>query len=282
VRIENSATNGLDLQGNTGFDPASQNLVITGSKKSPMLIGGKAVGTIPTGTYTGNGQEWFLLDQLQTNIDADTTWKDRGVAVGISDGELGIRGRGGVATLTLEAGVTVKMLSSSQAPGGRIVVGDSTGDKVPTGALIAVGTANKPVTFQGRGNKNDWPGISFWGTVDPSSHLDHVVVEDVGAFDAQTGSECVEGLNAIMPADVGSGAIRFFLLEKNTALRTDFLQNSTIRRSGSNGILPDFHPTNGLDFCATNKFEDIAVCNQTPFRDGMYACPVAPVPCQCP
>ncbi len=281
VRVENSATHGLDLQGNTGFDETSRALTITGSKKSAMLIGAKAIATIPEGSYTGNALNWFQLDQQAQIIDRDTVWRDRGIPIAIMYGELRIRNRGGTALLTLEAGVTVQMQGAATGNVSRVVIGDSTTDTIANGALAVEGTADKPVVFRGVGRKNDWAGINFFGTVDSRSHFQYAIVEDTGANDASTGSECIGGLSAAPPADVGSGAIRFFLNNKKVALRTDFLRNSTIRRSGSNAILPDFHSTNGLDFCSTNTFEDIDVCNQTPFRRADETCPPSPVTCAC-
>jgi hypothetical protein len=163
----------------------------------------------------------------------------------------------------------------------RVVVGDSTTDTTPNGALAVNGTAEKPVTLRGVGRKNDWAGINFFGTVDPRSHFQHAIIEDVGANDASIGSECIGGLTAAPPADVGSGGIRFFVSNKQLAVREDFVRNSTIRRSGSNAILPDFYSTNGLDFCSTNTFEDIDVCNQTPFLRPDETCPPSPVVCIC-
>lgn len=281
VRIENSATHGLDLQGNTGFDDTSRALTITGSKKSAMVIGAKAIATIPEGSYTGNTRNWFELDQQAQIIDRNTVWRDRGISIAVMFGELRIRGRSGVAVLTLEPGVTLQMQSAAAGSVSRVVVGDSTTDTVANGGLAVEGSAEKPVTFRGIGRKNDWAGIHFIGAIDPRSHFQRAVIEDTGADDATTGSECIGGLSAPSPADVGSGGLRFVTNNKQVALRSDFFQNSTIRRSGSNGILPDFHNANAVDFCTTNTFEDIDVCNQTPFRNADETCPPSPVVCSC-
>jgi hypothetical protein len=282
VQVIDSATHGIELDGNAGFDPASTGLVVTGAKESPLLLGAKSVGTVPPGTYTGNTDDWFmLLDQYKT-IDVDTTWTDHGVPVVVKAGDLVIRSLTISPLLTLEAGVTIQMNGVTESAKTRFIVGESRTPPVPAGALVALGTKDKPVTFRGRGAKNDWAGINFTWTMDPRSHLDHVVIEDTGGFDATIGSECVEGLTAPDPADVGSGALRFYLDgNRKMTLRTDFLQNSTIRRSGSNGVLPDFFPTNDINFCTSNTFEDIDLCNQTPFRDSTFNCPMTPVPCLC-
>jgi hypothetical protein len=264
VRVENSATYGIQIDSNGAFDPASKNLTITGSKKSPIALFAKAMGSIPTGLYTGNTNDWFQVDGGGTGkevIDADTTWVDRGLPI-VPPGGLRIEKNQGNAALTVEAGVVVQMREPTAY---KITVGSS--QKSPEGALIVLGTAAKPVTFRGRGKANDWAGIGFYGAVDPRSHFDHVVIEDVGGDDSTIGLECLTVDSLPKPADAGSGGIRFFIPnEDDVLLREDFLRNSTIRRSGSNGVLPNFHPGNGLNFCTGNNvFEDIALCGQTPF-----------------
>jgi hypothetical protein len=242
----------------------------------------KAMGSIPSGTYTGNTNDWFQIDGGGTGqevVDADTTWVDRGIPIATGFG--GLKIRGGNAQLTLEPGVIVEMREMTP----KMILVGNTSDKTPTGAIVAVGTAAKPIIFRGRGSKNDWAGIGFYGQVDPRSHFEHVVIEDVGGDDSTIGIDCVDQ-DPNTAADEGSGAIRFFLMDsdKDVNLRLDFLKNSTIRRSGSNGVLPNFHPGNGLDLCATNKFEDIDVCNQASFtelRGGNIFCPNAPNPSPC-
>jgi hypothetical protein len=285
VRIENSATYGIQLDSNGAFDPASKGLTVTGSKKSPIAMFSKTMGSIPTGTYTGNTNDWFEIDGGGTGkdvIDADTTWVDRGIPIATGFGGLKVGNFKGNAQLTIEPGVIVEMREPKPY---MIQVGSSSTDKTPTGAIVAVGTADKPITFRGRGKKRDWAGIGFYGQVDPRSHFDHVVIEDVGGDDSTIGAECVESKDPNL--DEGSGAIRFFLADndKDINIRLDFLRNSTIRHSATNGVLPDFHPGNGLEFCTTNKFEDIDLCNQTafPFFKGgtNLFCPNAPDPSPC-
>jgi hypothetical protein len=101
VRIENSATHGLDLQANTSFDAASKDVVVTGSKKSAMIIGAEAAGSIPTGDYNGNTDAWFTIDTSEPNIAVDTTWKDRGIPYALSSNGMRVRKQGGSAALTL-------------------------------------------------------------------------------------------------------------------------------------------------------------------------------------
>ncbi len=286
VRIENSATFGIQLDNGAAFDPASKKLTITNANKSPIAIYGKAAGTIPVGDYTGNTNAWFQLEGSNAGlIDVDTSWIFRGLPIATGFGGLNIANATRNAVLTLGPGVIVEMREPLPY---RITVGASSTDAMPTGALVAVGTATDPVVFRGRGAKNDWAGIGFYGQVDPRSHFDHVVIEDTGGNDSTNGAECIDDDPQTSPADEASGAIRF-VSANNTVdvnLRLDFLRNSTLRRSGSNGVLPDFHPGNALDFCATNTFEDIDQCNQSAFpifNGPNLTCPNAPAasPCAC-
>ncbi len=286
VRIEKSATFGIQLDNGAGFDSGSNDLTITTSQKSPIAIYGKSAGTIPAGTYTGNVNAWFQLEGSNAGlIDVDTTWRFRGLPIATGFGGLKIANATSNAVLTLEPGVIVEMRESLPY---RITIGAGSSDAVPTGTLVAVGTAAEPVIFRGRGSKNDWAGIGFYGQVDPRSHFDHVVIEDAGGDDSTNGAECIDDNPQTTAADESSGAIRFFLLNNNADvnLRLDLLRNSTIRRSGSNGVLPDFHPGNALDFCATNTFTDIDQCNQSAFpvfSGPNLTCPNAPAasPCAC-
>ena len=286
VRIENSATFGIQLDNGAGFDSGSNKLTITNSQKSPIAIYGKAAGTIPAGMYTDNANAWFQLEGSSAGlIDVDTTWVFRGLPIAIGLGGLKIANATTNAALTIGPSVIVEMREPLPY---RITVGAGSGDLVPTGALIAVGTAAEPVVFRGRGSKNDWAGIGFYGQVDPRSRFDHVVIEDTGGDDSTNGAECIDDNPQTTPVDESSGAIRFFLLnnDRDVNLRLDVLRNSTIRRSGSNGVLPDFHPGNALDFCATNTFQDIDQCNQSAFpifNGPNLTCPNAPAasPCAC-
>jgi len=284
VTVENSATFGIQLDNGAAFDPSSNNLIITNSKKSPIAIYGKSAGSIPLGGYTGNSNEWFQLEGSNAGlIDVDTTWVFRGLPIATGFGGVKVANATRNAVLTIEPGVIVEMREPLPY---RITVGAGSGDLVPTGALVAVGTDTEPVIFRGRGNKNDWAGIGFYGQVDPRSHFDHVVIEDTGGDDSTIGAECIDDNPQTTAADEGSGAIRFFLAnnDANVNLRLDLLKNSTIRRSGSNGVLPDFHPGNALDFCTTNIFEDIDQCNQSAFpifSGPNLTCPNAPAPSPC-
>ncbi|MBP9085945.1 MAG: hypothetical protein KBG15_07485 [Kofleriaceae bacterium] len=286
VRIENSATFGIQLDNGGGFDSGSNGLTITNSQKSPIAIYGKAAGSIPEGTYTGNVNAWFQLEGSNAGlIDVDTTWRFRGLPIATGFGGLKIANATSNAVLTLAPGVIVEMREPLPY---QITVGAGSGDAVPTGTLVAVGTAAAPVVFRGRGNKNDWAGIGFYGQVDPRSHFDHVLIEDTGGDDSTNGAECIDDNPQTTPADESSGAIRFLSANNNADvnLRVDLLRNSTIRRSGSNGVLPDFHPGNALDFCATNSFDDIDQCNQSAFpifSGPNLTCPNAPAasPCAC-
>lgn len=283
VTIEGSTSYGIELTGNAGFDLKSGPVTISGAKLGPVFVSAVAAGSVPQGTYTGNTRDLLVIDPQRAIVDTDTTWIDRGVPFGVGTGDLTIGKIGGTAALTLTEGVTVQMTEKGSS---RVYVGRNVNETTPSGALLVDGKMDKPVSFRGNGSAGDWAGVAFTGKLDDRSHLNFAVVEDTGAFDGMTGSECVDGLaTSDSSLDVGSGAVRFFLSDHESAnVRADFAQHVTLRRSRTNGFLPDFFPAGagGLDLCATNTFEDIALCNQTPFRTAAFQCPSSPVTCQCP
>ena len=107
-----------------------------------------------------------------TNITADTTWTLAGSPY-ILAGVIAVGSSGG-ATLTIEPGVVVKCNAGSQ-----LLV-----NHFSKGALVANGTAQDPILFQGNGSTTPgyWYGI-YLGTVaaPPASSLSYVTVEHGGS-----------------------------------------------------------------------------------------------------
>lgn len=164
------------------FTPASKALRITGATDFAMAMPAMALGSIPTGTYTGNTVNEALVVE-NANIFDDLTIATH-LPIRFQTASIHV---GGLApsfvpnlTLTLKAGVTLKIESPDTGPT-LITFGDLGQSPNKNAALVALGTAALPVTFTS-GNVSpspgDWAGI--WLATSVGSKLNHVVIEDAG------------------------------------------------------------------------------------------------------
>jgi hypothetical protein len=217
-----------------------------------------------------------LASRLYQQISEDLTMHDRGVPYLIGgDGAFGdiylqaLPG-GAPPLLTIEPGVTLKF-----AQAGRLLVDAASHEEEPAqGALRAVGTPEKPITFtsaEATPNPGDWVGIVFNGTTDPRSSIDHAVIAYAGGDTGIVGFSCGtpdHGLSieaAVIIRGIPPG---------------QFITNSTISHSAINGIERAWTGA-GTDFRPTNTFEGITHCVQTYPRPVEGSCDDPP-PCDQP
>ena len=274
VTIAGSASNGVVMNDNAGFAAGSTALVVTGSAVHPLSSWARAVGGIPAGTYTGNGNDTILLPTGNTDtVSETTTLHDRGVPYLVgspqSAGDLRVdvpQGQAGV-TLTVEAGVTVRFKKGGVL---RVAVASSTSPA--RGSLIAVGTAAKPIVFtsdEAAPAAGDWLGIWYGEVPTAVNKLDHARVEYAGGQSSSGSGSCPD--NAELNNDA---AIRIF-----GPPATEFVTNTSIVASLTNGIDRGWRAdTPVIDFLATNTFTGVALCKQTFPPTAGNVCPV-PVPC---
>ena len=125
LTVTDSAGPGMNLTETAGFADGSQNLTITGAGKNPpsnpfggpapLRINFNALGTIPTGQYTGNGKDEIVItgDAPTYPLSTDATLRDRGVPYHVGGGfganpDMSVTDdKGGLATLTIEPNVTL-------------------------------------------------------------------------------------------------------------------------------------------------------------------------------
>lgn len=275
VTVRSSLGIGIRLYDGAGFGSGSGDLIVTGNATFPVSIWGRALGTLPTGDYTGNGNDAIFIVGMnagQQNVIEDATMFNRGVPyqVGNLSGSVSARLNIGapdtepVPLLTIEPGVTVRF-----GPEGRLHIGSSG----IIGALSAIGTADEPITFTSVAAEpaaGDWWGLYFWHTPDERSRLDHVVVEYAGGV-SQTGSySCIYDDNLNPDA-----AIRFLGEDPPSG---QLVTNSTISQSAGHAF--DRGWVGGeIDFTPSNTFEGVARCQQSyPRPEPPGICP-APPPC---
>jgi hypothetical protein len=273
--IQDSASNGIYMHESGGFSAASTGVVITGSKGNPIHTWSNLAGTIPTGNYTGNAVDEILLSAmgLQEGIaNWDVTFHDRGVPYHVghntSGGTLRVGTNPGtaVATLTIEPNVTLRFKK-----GGDIEIEHFSGMTPASGALIAVGEAGKPITFtsaEAAPAAGDWLGMLFGSVADPATRLDNVIVQYAGGASTSGSDSCMYPNTPINDA-----AIRI-----TGEPAAQFITNTQILDSGTNGIDRGFRSDIKPDFAPTNTFLRVAGCTETYPRDISGACPTT-VPC---
>lgn len=147
--VMNSAQNGMRLWNNVRFSSFSGNY-LTGNV-SPLKLFANAVGAIGTGNdFTGNDNEW--IDIIGGSVTESQTWADHGVPYHLSQ-VVNVIGSAS-PVLTLEPGATVVFATDRG-----LRVGDGSSG---AGSLVAVGTAEKPVTFTSELERpGTWEGITF-------------------------------------------------------------------------------------------------------------------------
>ncbi|MEO7793528.1 MAG: hypothetical protein ABIV06_02055 [Thermoanaerobaculia bacterium] len=274
VKITGSAGYGVYLASKAEFAAGSRDLVISGAGATsatapfPMRLSLNAVGSVPTGTYTGNASDFLQVEG--GTVTSDATFHDRGVpyqigSAGATFGVLEVDGGASLATLTIEAGVEMRFYSLGSNVGG-LFVGPSSPSA--TGRLIAAGTATEPILFTATGvapPAGTWEGVTFSGGMAAGNLLDHVQIEAAGAH----GGDSLFGCPPINQAET-RGALKLF-----TEPAASFLTNSTVSNSSLHGV---FRAWNGglVDFVPTNTFLNIAGCNQVLPKSPTGTCPVNP------
>jgi hypothetical protein len=275
LTISGSASQGLYLFEGGGFSASSTDVIVTGSASYPMHIWGRVVGTVPPGNYTGNAIDEILLagSALAEAIVDDATMHDRGVPYHVGGGtfagdlRVGTNPAQPVATLTIEPGVTIRFAKNAV-----FEIEHFAGTTAASGALIAAGTAAKPIVFTSAETgpaAGDWLGIYFGSTPNAADKLDHVRVEYAGGASAS-------GSNACNSPGLNDGAIRLF---GDGAPATAFLTNSTISNSAGHGVDRGWRNDSKPDFLPTNTFTGIAKCEQSYPKDTNGGCATtAPCP----
>jgi hypothetical protein len=273
VEIAGSLSQGVYINGPVGFDATSQNLRVHGAVGYPVHVYARVLGSVPSGTYTGNGHDEIAIAGSGGAVVDAQTMHNRGVpwhvGSGADGGRMDINSGSGasVAVLTIEAGVTLRF-----PPGGTLNVDPANGTAPARGALIAIGTAVNKIVFtsdQGAGSMpGDWLGIGFSNAIDPSSTMQYTRVEFAGGASTGGSNSCpYPGIT------INDAAIRIF-----GPPLTQFITNSEIVSSGRFGIDRGWRADLQPDFLSTNTFTAVAACKETTPRTANGVCPVV-VPC---
>lgn len=280
VTVKGSLGPGVWMANDATFEKGSKALTVTASgsgsgKPFAARITEHAIDAFPSGSYTGNAKDAILLVRAGTGEDgsglvADATLHDRGVPYhfGETPGEALIVGAGrpgSLATLTIEAGVVLAF-----RPETALKVQAFGSDEPATGALRALGTAERPVVFTSAAPSpapGDWTGLVFNGRLRDTNELDHVRIEYAGGWCSCSLVSC---------SDVSSYEAAIVLMG-SPETSASFLTSSVVTKSKGHGITQGFDGP-FVDFRPTNTFDAVAGCVQTLPRNRDTSCPTDPKP----
>lgn len=272
VTVKGSQSLGIWVREGGGFAPGSTDLSITGGATFPISIWGRAAGTLPSGTYTGNAVDEIILPAMggRDDIKEDTTFADRGVPYrvgGPTGGKtLVVAGSGSVPLLTIEPGVTLRFDKD-------VRVNVDSASNVATGALRAEGSAAKPIVLMSAAATpaaGDWVGIVLEGTPDPRTKIAFTKISHAGGASQISSFDCPGPLAAGFSNE---GAI----LIVGGQPASPFVTNTTIDTSAGDGIVRGW-TGEAVELLATNTFTNVTRCNQTFPKPKVGACP-DPAPC---
>jgi len=274
LTIQGSADTGVYLEDQAAFSADSQALTITGASGRPININMMALGSLPGGTYTGNGVDEVLVIGPSADVIADLTVEDRGLPIRIPAVGMNVApvaGQTTPVTLTLKPGVVLRFPKTGGGPGARVKFG--TNGNEPNnllGVLNAVGTAARPITFTS-GEANPAPGdwIGLWLNTANGSRLDHVNIEYAGA---------PSGINSGNCKPVGTGddaALLVGSFSTQYVPPADLITNSRISHSAGFGINAMWQApsVSAPNITAGNVFQNNALCRQSFNAPTLGACP---------
>lgn len=272
VEIRGSQSAGVRLETLGAFTDDSEALTITGGAAHPISAAATVVGTIPSGSYTGNTSDEIVLTTANNEtIFVDATIHDRGVPylIGLPGQTADLRVQShdadGLAILTIEPGVELRF-----GQGGVFTIQQLAVDLPSTGALVAVGTEDAPIVFTSASespNAGDWLGVHFGGVLDSNDRVEHVRIEYAGGTSSTGSQSCPYAGDTINEA-----AIRIFGVPPG-----DFITNTEIIASAGHGIDRGWRDDFTVDLVPTNDF-DVVGCTETWSRTEDGVCP-DPVPC---
>lgn len=254
VTIQNSKGVGIIVDRYGAFTNDSTALTITGSGAGsttypwPMRMGLKGLGTVPSGTYTGNAVDRIRIGTSDTGalVDLDVTAHDRGVPYS-TDSMLRVDqgSQASPPTFKLEPGV---QLLFDKGPNNVTDLGI----KVAHGSLDIAGTAQKPVVLGSAAKTpaaGDWTGIEFADTsTGLPQTITHATIEYAGASSSALGFSCDPVVNgSVMPENAAVLLLDF-------VPSSEFITNTVIQSTAGDGIVRGWDVAKGavVDFAPTN------------------------------
>lgn len=279
VTIEGSGGFGVNILTRGAFAADSANLVITGAASNPITVDGAAVSTIPAGTYTGNAIDAIRVANANSLLDPDIAFRARGIPYHMADSfsmsPQTSAAAGGLSTLTIEAGVTIKFNDGGAANDYSLGLGASNGNtpaNIFPVRLIAQGTAAQPIVLTSSSATpaaGDWTGLEWHGGPPDGNVMSHVHIEYAGGNSGTQGFGCGEADNDAA------------LIIRNWRPNDAFITDSTFSNSARGGIVSGWlTDLGGPSLVGNNTFTAIGNgCNVSRWRDGNNSCPGTPPIC---
>ena len=274
VLIDSPEGVGIYFDTNAAFTDDSTDLVIQGAGQEALVMTMLAVGTIPSGTYTGNGADEVRVAG-QFNVFADLTIRNR-LPVRIETARVSIQSAMNDTTpitLTLEPGVELRFPPLTAQPGAQLIFGgNGAAPDNKVGVLLAEGTEAEPIRFTSGAEPpaaGDWTGI--WLDTAGGSRLDHVIIEYAGGANGISSANC-------KPEEASDdAALVVGDFEDQYVPPADLITNSEIRASAGHAINAIWvGPATGPNLTGNgNTLGEIAECAQTwNGVDGPEVCPM--------
>jgi len=270
VTVASSATYGVSLRAGGAFTPDSASLDVHGSAKAPMRILPRLATNVPTGTYTGNGQDAIVVE---TEAYGDVTLEDvtfhaRGVPYQIggdkTTGTFVVGGGSTLATLNVDPGVTFAFIKA-----GALHVDKGSTSSPATGALVAKGSVSSPIVLTSAAKPQaagDWVGVDFGNVPSATNKLDHVEVRYAGADPQANGFHCLP--NGSVSPDEKAGVSIY------GQPSAGMIANSVFADIAGAGINLAYKGT-AVDFLTSNTFTNVTACKVTTPKDAGGNCPTS-------
>jgi len=174
VEIKESLYAGISMHERGRLDPASGNITISGTKVAaggggyPIATGLIGVANLPKGNYTNNQKNGILITRHMgtESVEGNVTWANLGLPY-VIDMHVYVEGPNS-PVLTVEPGTSLIF-----RPGQKLRIGEH-----DAGSLIAIGTAQAPITFTGElQRKGSWEGILIGEKVGTDAKIEYATVE---------------------------------------------------------------------------------------------------------
>ncbi|MGE3543498.1 MAG: hypothetical protein AB7L28_06190 [Kofleriaceae bacterium] len=288
VTIEGSAGFGINMQTGSAFTDDSANVVVRGAgaipsgtsidTSYPVYLDGPAISSLPTGTYTGNAKDEIFVANA-SGLTTDVTFHARGVPyrfeTNFSMAPTMTSDQGGLSTLTIEPGVTIRFTSGAPSAAWAMTLGVSSGmlpNQIWPVRLIANGTPAAPIVLtsaEPTPAAGDWAGIKWAAGVADGNVMSHVTVDYAGGDSGTVGFGCGQSDNDAA------------LIIRNWRPGNAFITESTFAHSAAGGIVSGWRSDlDGPNLGAGNTFTEIANgCNTTRWANDNGSCPSTPPIC---
>jgi hypothetical protein len=250
LRVDHVTVKGapVKLEHLAAFADGSTDLTIKGAPAQPLLVNEYALDTLPSGSYTGNGVDEIVVER-DGWIEQNATMHARGVPYKFPQGLTVGRGpEAALSVLTIEPGNTLRF---GQGKGLKVEL--ATGSFPASGALVAVGTKEKPIVFTSASpspKAGDWQGLWFGGVARAENRIENARIE-------YTGADCGCVLVSCSAVTQHEGAVIFTQPPPGV-----FITSTTIAHGAMHGFVLGYTGAR-FDFSSANSFEDLAGCQET-------------------